>query len=408
MRVPKKQRGVIEVGINPRRLTYCAGRPSVLLGPSWLAFVALYQLRFPTCCSTCEALSCSTSAALPFLRDLRTSKTCMMSAAKDSDKVRKKAAFYNYFSSTTTKMSKRNVHDKQEDWLVEFITLCTGGETASQMKGIDQLREVAWELLRKGRAGELEKESFEDIRDADEADDNQNEDEEESEEEQDDDEDEEEEDGGKMEGEGESEFFLRLNPVGVKRMASLHKVSSSVHTFSTVKLTKGVEGLNKAEIELAFLEELAGVGDFKTFSALTGIKIGTGESIDLADVTVMKIGGVKGNLKVLDETRSSEEVLAMFCPYDKSSEEFGVGNAEENDSRALCANIYGVIGIKKLVVPCGPPTIKMSLIIQNAALRKKCESVCERESTITCIWEEISECLLLLQSEPVSSQHGAD
>ena len=103
-------------------------------------------------------------------------------------------------------------------------------------------------------------------------------------------------------------------------MASLHKVSSSVHTLSTVKLTKGVEGLNKAEIELAFLEELAGVGDFKTFSALTGIKIGTGESIDLADVTVMKIGGVKGNLKVFEETRSSEEVLAMFCPYDKSSE----------------------------------------------------------------------------------------
>jgi hypothetical protein len=88
--------------------------------------------------------------AVPLLRNLRTSKTCMMSAAKDSDKVRKKAAFYNYFSSTTTKMSKRNMHDQQEDWLVEFITLCTGGETASQITGIDQLREVAWELLRAG------------------------------------------------------------------------------------------------------------------------------------------------------------------------------------------------------------------------------------------------------------------
>ena len=38
------------------------------------------------------------------------------------------------------------MHDKQEHWLVQFITLCTGGETASQIKGIDQLREVAWEL----------------------------------------------------------------------------------------------------------------------------------------------------------------------------------------------------------------------------------------------------------------------
>ena len=93
----------------------------------------------------------------------------------------------------------------QEHWLVQFITLCTGGETASQIKGIDQLRKVAWELLTKGRAGELEKENFEDIRDADEEDDNQNEDEDESEEEQDDDEDDEEEDGGKMEGEGESD-----------------------------------------------------------------------------------------------------------------------------------------------------------------------------------------------------------
>ena len=70
-----------------------------------------------------------------------------------------------------------------------------------------------------------------------------------------------------------------------------------------------MEDLNKAEIELAFLEELAGVGDFKRFSTVTGIKIGTRESIDLADVTVMKIGGVNGKLKVLDETLSSEEVL---------------------------------------------------------------------------------------------------
>ena len=54
--------------------------------------------------------------------------------------------------------------------------MCAGRETASQTKGIDQLREVAWELLTKGRAGELEKESFEDIREADEEDDNQNED----------------------------------------------------------------------------------------------------------------------------------------------------------------------------------------------------------------------------------------
>ena len=59
---------------------------------------------------------------------------------------------------------------RQEHWLVQFITLCTGGETASQIKGIDQ--EVAWELLTKGRAGELEKDNFEDIRDADEEDDN--------------------------------------------------------------------------------------------------------------------------------------------------------------------------------------------------------------------------------------------
>ena len=77
----------------------------------------------------------------------------MMSAAKDSDKVRKKAAFYNYFSSTTTKMSRRKMNDKQEDWLVQFITLCADGETASQIKGIDQLRQVAWELLQESNLG---------------------------------------------------------------------------------------------------------------------------------------------------------------------------------------------------------------------------------------------------------------
>ena len=126
-----------------------------------------------------------------------------------------------------------------------------------------------------------------------------------------------------------------------------------------------MEDLNKAEIELRFLEELAGVGDFKRFSTLTGIKIGPLESIDLADVTVMKIGGVKDNLKVLDENLSRQDVLDMFHPYDKSLDEFVTGDAEENDSRALCANIYGVIGIKKLVVPCGPPTIKIILIIQH-------------------------------------------
>ena len=133
--------------------------------------------------------------------------------------------------------------------------MCAGRETASQTKGIDQLREVAWELLTKGRAGELEKE-FEDIRDADDEDNDESVEEEEEEEN-------EAEDGEKMEGEGESELFLRLNPIGVKRMASLHKVSSLVHTFSTVKLTKGVEDLKNAssisaEIELVFLEALAG------------------------------------------------------------------------------------------------------------------------------------------------------
>jgi hypothetical protein len=213
VRVPKKQRGVIEEGINPRRLTYCAGRPSVLLGPSWLAFAALYHLIVIQLVAALAKLFLAVLApAVPLLRNLRTSKTCMMRAAKDSDKERKKAAFCNCFSSTTRKMSRRNVNDKQQDWLVEFITLCADRETASQTKGIDQLRKVAWELLIKGRAGELEKE-FEDIRDADDEDNDDSVEEEEEENEA--------EDGEKMEGEGESEFFLRLNPFGVKRMASL-------------------------------------------------------------------------------------------------------------------------------------------------------------------------------------------
>ena len=55
------------------------------------------------------------------------------------------------------------MHDKQEHWLVQFITLCTGGETASQINGVEQLRESAWQLLTKGRTGELEKENFEEI-----------------------------------------------------------------------------------------------------------------------------------------------------------------------------------------------------------------------------------------------------
>jgi hypothetical protein len=100
VRVPKKQRGVIEVGITPRRLTYCAGRPSVLLGPSWLAFVPFINFVFQLVAALAKLFLAALAPALPFLRDLRTSKTCMMSAAKDSDKVRKKAAFYNYFSST--------------------------------------------------------------------------------------------------------------------------------------------------------------------------------------------------------------------------------------------------------------------------------------------------------------------
>jgi hypothetical protein len=91
----------------------------------------------------------------------------MMSASKQSDKVRQKAAFYKFFCSTTTKMSRRNMHDMQEDWLVEFITLCADGETASRINGVEQLREVAWQLLK--RTGELEKENFQDILDTDDA-----------------------------------------------------------------------------------------------------------------------------------------------------------------------------------------------------------------------------------------------
>jgi hypothetical protein len=45
------------------------------------------------------------------------------------------------------------MNDKQEYWLVQFITLCADGETASQIKGIDQLREVAWELLQESNLG---------------------------------------------------------------------------------------------------------------------------------------------------------------------------------------------------------------------------------------------------------------
>ena len=51
-----------------------------------------------------------------------------------------------------------------KEWLVEFITMCADGETASQINGVEQLRESAWQLLTKGRTGELEKENFEEIR----------------------------------------------------------------------------------------------------------------------------------------------------------------------------------------------------------------------------------------------------
>ncbi len=97
MRVPKKQRGVIEVGINPRSLTYCAGRPIVLLGPSWLAFAAFYQLIvFQVVAALAKLFLAALAPALPLLQNLCTSKTYMMRSAKDSDKVRKKEAFYNW------------------------------------------------------------------------------------------------------------------------------------------------------------------------------------------------------------------------------------------------------------------------------------------------------------------------
>ena len=55
------------------------------------------------------------------------------------------------------------MYDMQKDWLVEFITLCADVETASQIDGVEQLRGMAWELLSKGRKGELEKENFQEI-----------------------------------------------------------------------------------------------------------------------------------------------------------------------------------------------------------------------------------------------------
>ena len=234
-----------------------------------------------------------------------------MNASELSDsKHRKKAAFYSFFDKSTTKMSRTRKNNMTKNWLVEFITLCADVETASCSDGVEQLRDIAWELLSKGRKGELEKENFQEI---------DVEEEEIGVESDSDDGDEEEEGEDGAHDEGEGDFLVRLHPVATKSIARLDKVTSKIHTYSTVTLKKGVEDLNKAEIELAFLEELAGVGDFKRFSTVTGIKIGTRESIDLADVTVMKIGGVNGKLKVLDETLSSEEVLAMFCPYDIST-----------------------------------------------------------------------------------------
>ncbi len=50
-----------------------------------------------------------------------------------------------------------------KNWLVEFITLCADVETASCSDGVEQLRDIAWELLSKGRKGELEKENFQEI-----------------------------------------------------------------------------------------------------------------------------------------------------------------------------------------------------------------------------------------------------
>jgi len=218
----------------------------------------------------------------------------MMNASELIDsKHRKKAAFYSFFDRSTTKMLRTRMNNMTKKWLVEFITLCADVETASRSDGVEQLRDIAWELLSKGRKGELEKENFQEIDVEEEEIDIEND--------SDDDDEEEEEgkDGENDEGDGEGEFLVRLHPVAAKSMARLDKVTSKIHTYSTVTLKKGVEDLNKAEIELIFLEELAGVGDLKRFSTLTGIKIGPSESIDLADVTVMKIGGVKGNLKVL-------------------------------------------------------------------------------------------------------------
>jgi len=127
----------------------------------------------------------------------------------------------------------------------------------------------------KGRKGELEKENFQEIDVEEEEIDIEND--------SDDDEEEEEEgkDGENDEGDGEGEFLVRLHPVAAKSMARLDKVTSKIHTYSTVTLKKGVEDLNKAEIELIFLEELAGVGDLKRFSTLTGIKIGPSDFVAL-------------------------------------------------------------------------------------------------------------------------------
>jgi hypothetical protein len=137
VRVPKKQRGVIEVGINPHRITHCAGRPS----PSWMAFATFHQLIvFQLVVVLGKLFLAALAPVIPLLRNLYTSKD-----------VEKK-------------------HERQARGLVgRTHHLCAGGETASQTKGIDQLREVDWELVSKGRVGEFEKE-FEDIRDADDED----------------------------------------------------------------------------------------------------------------------------------------------------------------------------------------------------------------------------------------------
>lgn len=53
-----------------------------------------------------------------------------------------------------------------------------------------------------------------------------------------------------MGGEGESEFFLRLFFTQSASKGWLHyKVNSLVHTFSTVKLTKGVEDWEVKRLE---------------------------------------------------------------------------------------------------------------------------------------------------------------